>query len=539
MQSFIHVLDWRANVHPQVTALADDRGAVYSYAALRAEVERKAGGWAAVGVRPGDVVAILAKNSADFLVHAFAVMRAGATPAFVNWRLSARELTEVLDLVEAVAIAADVEFTGLADAAWPDDAGAAARVVIGGGPVPPGWQDGAALAGPVPSRPALTGDSVLALVHTSGTTGRAKAIPLRHGALMMSVADFAIEVGDQVTGSRHLQILPLFHLGGFGQCMQALLTAGTVHIHTNFKPAAVIDAIEADRIEFFTAGPSLIDMLVAEVHRREAANVPSREAANSSSTGLSSLREIAYGTAPITPSSLTAAVETFGCRFRQIYGNTESQSMISLLSPEDHQPGHPRLGSAGKVMFGWEVRVVDTDGRDLPFDTPGELLIRGESLFAGYWRDADATAAAFAPGGWYRTGDIGRLTADGYLYILDRAKDMIISGGENIFPAEVEAVLAGHPAVADVAVVGRPDDKWGEAVHAVIIPEAGQAGSVTAEEVIAWCRERLAHFKCPRSVEFTASFPRTTTGKVLKRELRAQLSAADKTGPEKTGEVRP
>jgi acyl-CoA synthetase (AMP-forming)/AMP-acid ligase II len=540
-------------VHPQVTALADDRGVAYSYAELRAEVERRAGGWAGLGVRPGDVVAILGKNSADFLVHAFAVMRAGATPAFVNWRLSARELEEVLALVQPAAIAADAEFTGLADAAWPAarSAGEAPdRAVIGGGPVvggpvvggpvvggpvvggpvvggtvPPGWRDGATLSGLVPPRPVLTGDTVLALVHTSGTTGRAKAIPLRHGALMMSVADFAIEVGDQVAGSRHLQILPLFHLGGFGQCLQALLTAGTVYIHTAFNPAAVIDAIEADRIEFFTAGPSLIDMLVAEVRRRGPAD-------------LSSLREIAYGTAPITPSSLTAAVQTFGCRFRQIYGNTESQSMISLLPPQDHQPGHPRLDSAGKVSFGWEVRIVGPNGSVLPPDTPGELLIRGETLFSGYWRDPDATAAAFADGGWYRTGDIARLTADGYLYILDRAKDMIISGGENIYPAEVEAVLAGHPAVADVAVVGRPDATWGEAVHAMIILAAGQEGAVTAEEVIGWCRERLAHFKCPKSVEFTTSFPRTTTGKVLKRELRAQLAEQDKAGHDETGEPR-
>jgi acyl-CoA synthetase (AMP-forming)/AMP-acid ligase II len=202
--------------------------------------------------------------------------------------------------------------------------------------------------------------------------------------------------------------------------------------------------------------------------------------------------------------------------------------MISLLPPEDHQPGHPRLDSAGKVSFGWEVRIVGPNGSVLPPDTPGELLIRGECLFSGYWRDPEATAAAFAPGGWYRTGDIARLTADGYLYILDRAKDMIISGGENIYPAEVEAVLAGHPAVADVAVVGRPDARWGEAVHAMIILPAGQAGAVTAEEVIGWCRERLAHFKCPKSVEFTTAFPRTTTGKVLKRELRAQLAEQDK-----------
>ena len=515
MQSWIHVIEWRANTRPDLTALVDDRGAAYTYAQLKAEVERKAGGWAGLlrgGGGPGDVVAIVAKNSADFLVHAFALMRAGATPAFVNWRLSGRELTEVLTLVEPKAIAADAEFTGLVGAAWPE---ALPRVVIGGGPVPGGWVDGATLAGvsgSVPPRPALTGDAVLALVHTSGTTGRAKAIPLRHGALMMSVADFAIEIGDQVAGSHHLQILPLFHLGGFGQCLQAILTAGTVYIHTAFDPAAVIDAIEADRIEFFTAGPSLIDMLVAEIRRRDG-------------TDLSSLREIAYGTAPITPSSLTAALEAFGCRFRQIYGNTESQSMISLLAPEDHQPGHPRLGSAGRVSFGWEVRIVDPDGRDLGFEEAGELLIRGEPLFSGYWRDPEATAAAFAAGGWYRTGDIGTLTADGYLYILDRAKDMIISGGENIYPAEVEAVLARHPAVADVAVLGRQDPTWGEAVHAVIIPASGQ--TVPAGEIIAWCRDRLAHFKCPKSVEFTDALPRTTTGKVLKRELRAQLAGRE------------
>jgi acyl-CoA synthetase (AMP-forming)/AMP-acid ligase II len=515
MQSWIHVIEWRATVRPEVTALVDDRGAVFSYAALRAEVERRAGGWAGIGAGPGATVAVVAKNSADFLVHAFALMRAGATPAFVNWRLSAGELAGVLALVEPAAVAADAEFTGLVDAVV---AGSLPRVVIGGGPVPDGWLDGGPLAGAVPPRPELSGDTVLALVHTSGTTGKAKAIPLRHGALMMSVADFAIEIGDQVAGSHHLQILPLFHLGGFGQCLQALLTAGTVYIHTAFSPPAVIDAIERDRIEFFTAGPSLIDMLVAEIRRRGGPGPGGPD--------LSSLREIAYGTAPITPSSLAAALEAFGCRFRQIYGNTESQSMISLLAPEDHQPGHPRLASAGRISFGWEVRIVDPDdpdGADLPADTPGELLIRGECLFSGYWRDPEATAAAFATGGWYRTGDIASLTPDGYLYVRDRAKDMIISGGENIYPAEVEAVLARHPAVAEAAVVGRPDPTWGEAVHAVIIPVDGSSAS--PDDIVAWCRDQLAHFKCPKTAEFTGSLPRTTTGKVLKRELRAQLAS--------------
>ncbi len=516
MQSWIHVIDWRATVHPDVTALTDDRGATLSYSLLRAEIEKRSGGWAALGIGPGDVVAIVARNSADFLVQAFALMRAGATPAFLNWRLSARELNEIFTLVDPAAVAADAEFTGLVDSALPLPV---IRVAIGGGgPVPPGWMDGGALTGRVPPRPELTGEAILALVHTSGTTGKAKAIPLRHGALMQSVADFAIEIGDQVTGSRHLQVLPLFHLGGFGQCLQALLTAGTVHIRTSFSPAAVIDAIERDKIEFFTAGPSLIDMLVAEIGERESAD-------------LSSLREIAYGTAPITPSSLTAAMAAFGCRFRQIYGNTESQSMVSLLAPDDHEPGNPLLASAGQVAFGWEVRVVDPDGNDVPDDAPGELLIRGECLFSGYWGDPDATEAAFTEDGWYRTGDIARLSADRYLFILDRTTDMIISGGENVYPAEVEAVLAQHPSVADVAVVGRPDPTWGEAVHAVMI--ARPDADATPEEIITWCRDRLAHFKCPQTAEFTRELPRTTTGKVLKRELRAQLAERDaaETGP--------
>ncbi len=508
MQSWIHVIEWRATVHPDTPALIDDRGARYSYAELRAAFEGYAGGWADLGVRPGDRVAVVAKNSADFLVHAFAILRAGATPAFVNWRLSAGEMAEVLALVEPAAAAADAEFATLLDSAAP---GLARKVIIGGqrGAVTAGWRDGAALTGAVPPRPPLLASDVLALVHTSGTTGKAKAIPLRHGALLVSVAGFALEIGDQVTGSRHLQVLPLFHLGGFGQCMQALLTAGTVYIHSGFSPAAVIDAIERDRIEFFTAGPSLIDMLVAEIRRR-------------GTSDLSSLKEIAYGTAAITPTSLTAAIEAFGCRLRQIYGNTESQSMISLLAPEDHEPGHPHLASAGRVSFGWEVRIADPADRAaaaLPAGATGEILIRGECLFSGYWRDPDATAAALTADGWYRTGDIGRLTDDGYLYILDRARDMVISGGENIFPAEVEAVLASHPGIAEVAVIGRPDPVWGEAVHAVIHLAAG--AQVSPEEIIGFCRDRLAHFKCPKSVEFSGPLPRTTTGKVRRRELRA------------------
>ncbi|TDC48908.1 fatty acid--CoA ligase [Actinomadura sp. KC345] len=509
MQSWIHVIDWRATVRPDAPALIDDRGSRYTYRELWDALELRAGGWSELGVGAGDVVAVMAKNSADFLVHALALMRVGAVPAFINWRMSPSELTGLFELLEPVAVAADAEFVPSVEKAGGVPG---ATVVIGGGDVPDGWTGGGALSAPPPPRPPLTGEEVMALLHTSGTTGRPKGIPLRHNALVQALSAFALEIGDQVAGSRHLQIMPLFHLAGFGQALQTFLTAGTLYVHTVFEPPAVVDAIERDRIEFFTAGPSLIDMLVAEVRRRETA------------PELGSIREIAYGSAPITPSSLEAALEVLGCRFRQIYGNSECQSMVSLLAPEDHRPDHPHLGSAGRIVYGWEVRVVDAAGAEVPAGTPGELLIRGETLLRGYWRDPEATREAFTADGYYRTGDVVRLTPDRYLYVLDRAKDMIISGGENVYPAEVEAALSGHPGVREAAVIGVPHPRWGEAVHALIVPEPGAA--VGPDEIVAWCRDRLAGFKCPKTVRFTDDLPRTTTGKVLKRELRRRHADA-------------
>ncbi|MBD2898140.1 Long-chain-fatty-acid--CoA ligase FadD13 [Actinomadura sp. RB99] len=513
MQSWIHVLEWRASAHRDRTAVRDDRGARLTYGELLDAVERRAGGWSALGIGDGDVVAVMARNSADFLVHALALMRAGAIPAFVNWRLAAPELARLRALLTPVAAVADPAFTATVDAAAP---GLRARVVIG--TADGGWVPDAGLDAPPPPRPAerLSATGVFGLMHTSGTTGRPKAIPLDNASLIRSLSGFAIEIGDQVPGSRHLQLMPLFHLAGFAQAMQCLLTAGELIVHAAFHPGAVVDAIETDRVEFFTAGPTLIDMLVAEVRGRAVR------------PDLSALREIQYGSAPITPASLRAALDTLGCRFRQIYGNTECQSFISLLHPDDHVPDGPHLASAGNVTLGWEVRVVGPDGAEVPPGEPGELLIRGDSLTTGYWRDPDATAAAFTPDGWYRTGDVVRIDADGYLFVVDRAKDMIISGGENVFPAEVEAALAEHPDVAEVAVIGVPDERWGEAVHAVVVAAPGTAPS--GPDLINWVRARIAHFKCPRTIEFADALPRNATGKVVKTDLRNARRRQPETG---------
>ena len=466
-------------------------------------VERRAGGWAAIGVTSGDLVAVVARNSSEYLIETLALMRAGAVPALVNWRLGTAELEDLFALLGPVAVLADPISASMIDAIGRPEH----RIVLGEDERP-GWVPAASRDGTPPPRPVerLGASSTVAILHTSGTTGRPKAIPLTNGALIRSLAGFAIEIGDMVAGSPQLQLMPMFHLAGLSQALQCLLTGGKLHVLPAFDANRVVDEIERNAIQFFTAAPTIIAALVDEVRGR-----PERPT-------LSSLREIQYGAAPMPEPLLRDAIDVLGCRFRQIYGMTEAQSFVSLLHPRDHVPGSPRLRTAGQVALGWEVRIVDHAGHDVAAGDPGELLIRSDALFPGYYRDPDATAAAFTEDGWYRTGDVGTLDQDGYLSIVDRAKDMVISGGENIYPAEVEAVLRGHPDVDDVAVIGIPDERWGERVHAVLVARGGT--NPGPDEIIGWTRERLAHFKCPRSVELVDELPRNATGKILKRDLR-------------------
>jgi acyl-CoA synthetase (AMP-forming)/AMP-acid ligase II len=236
-------------------------------------------------------------------------------------------------------------------------------------------------------------------------------------------------------------------------------------------------------------------------------------------TDFSNLKLIIYGASPIPLDLLRRSMETFKCGFAQTYGLTETSGGITWLPPEDHDPnGNERMRSCGKPHSLAEIRVVDATGRVLPVGEVGEIICRSPQNMKGYWNLPDATASTVR-GEWLHTGDAGYLDADGYIYIHDRVKDLIVSGGENIYPAEVESVLFGHPAIADVAVIGVPDDTWGEAVKAVVVKKDG--AEVTAEEIVSFARERMAHFKAPRSVDFVAALPRNPSGKILKRELRA------------------
>jgi long-chain acyl-CoA synthetase len=488
--SLVHVLEWRAAVHPEAVALTDHLGAELTYGGLAAAMDQSAARYAAAGIRPGDVVPVIARNQVGWVTAMFGLIRLGALPAAVNWRLSEPEVAALLRLMRPAAVLADDDCAELASrAAGP--LGAAVPVLTGFG----------SGAGSPPARPVerpverLRGPEPAILLHTSGTTGRPKLVPLTHQQLIAAVVFMSLEVPEAAPGARHLSALPLFHVAGLANLSYVLFTGGHLHVLGGFEPAGFVDELVSRRIQLTQLVPTLIQAVTAEVGSRA---VP---------PDLSHLVEIVYGASPIRPDVLERAVTVLGCRFRQNYASSETGPLpICSLPPEDHDPVRGRLATAGRPSLGWEVRLGEQ----------GEIQVRGAFPLPGYWQDPQASAAVLTPDGFYRTGDAGVLDADGYVTIVDRLKDIVISGGENVFPAEVEAVLLQHPGVADVAVIGIPDERWGETVHAVVVASP----ELDAGELVAWARERLAGFKCPTSVSVVAGLPRNATGKVLRAALR-------------------
>ena len=489
MLTLVHVLEWRAAVQPGQAAVSDDRGAELSYAQLLAGVEAAAGAFAAAGVGPGDVVPVLARNQAGWVTAVLGLIRAGALPAAVNWRLAAPEVTALLELMKPAVAVTDDDCAALAAAAA---APLSVRVL-------PGL--GAAATVPPPPRPAgrLRGAEPAILVHTSGTTGRPKLVPLTHDQLITAVTFMSLEVLEARPGARHLSALPLFHVAGLANLAYVLFTGGHLHLLGGFDPAGFVDELAGRRIQLTQLVPVLIAAVTREVSSR--AQPPD----------LSSLIEIVYGASPIRPDALERAVTVLGCRFRQNYASSETGPLpVSSLSPADHDPARGRLATAGRPSLGWEVRLGEL----------GEIQVRGAAPLPGYWNDPEATAATLTPDGFYRTGDVGTIDADGFITIAERLKDMVITGGENVYPAEVEAVLAAHPGVGDVAVIGIPDERWGETVHAVVVAGPGSGPDFDPGELLSWARMRLAAFKCPTGVTVLPELPRNATGKVLRAALR-------------------
>lgn len=301
--------------------------------------------------------------------------------------------------------------------------------------------------------------------------------------------------------------MPVFHIAGSGWGVAGMHVGGEAVLHRDVDPASILDAIPRYGVTIALFVPAVIQFLL--MHPECA------------TTDFSTLEAIVYGASPISEEILRRAIEVFGCNFMQAYGLTETCGGICMLRPEDHDLARAHLlRSCGKPYDWVELRIVDPDtGDDLPTGRVGEIWTRSEQNMKGYWGMSDATAETVTREGWLRTGDAGYLDEDGYLYLHDRIKDMVVSGGENVYPAEVENTLMAHPGVADVAVIGVPDDKWGETVKAIVV--RAQGSEVTESELVSYARERLAHYKCPRSVDFTTeALPRNPSGKLLKRVLR-------------------
>jgi long-chain acyl-CoA synthetase len=466
------------------------------------------------GLGVGDRIAFLDRNGIAYFDFLFGGSLIGAVNVAVNWRLAPAEMASVIDDSGAQLLVVHSEYLA-ALAGMASGLPAVRRIVVIGGPAGvaadaravsfAAWVEGCP-----PEDPGHVGgpDEVSMQLYTSGTTGLPKGVMLTNRNLSTAISEAGItfHISDDTVS---LVAMPLFHIGGSGWALCAMSRGGRSIILRDVDPNVLLELIAVERITEMFVVPAVLMLVLATPSLKEA--------------DLSSLRLIFYGASPISEDVLVKCLAAFGCAFCQVYGMTETTGAITALSFEDHDPDGPRRGllrSAGKPHQSVALRVVDPDsGLDAALGEVGEVWTRSPYNMAGYWRKPEETAATIDAEGWLRTGDAGYFDADGYLYLHDRIKDMVVSGGENVYPAEVENVLLAHPAIIDAAVIGVPDPKWGETVKAIVVLAPGE--TLDEAGVIAHCRDRLAHYKCPTSVDVADALPRNPSGKILKRELRA------------------
>lgn len=507
-------MDWTiANVvrhgaiaHPTRTALRY-RDAAFSYGHLDTCSNRVARGLLALGIQSGDRVAMLDKNSPEQFDILFGVSKARAVSVPVNWRLAPREIALVLNDARASVLFVGAEYLSIIKDIRDELKWLKHSFVFERADEFASYTAWMLKQSAEELKVEIVPDEVALQLYTSGTTGAPKGVMLTNRNLF-TLFDQLGKYWQLDADTRSIVCMPMFHIGGAAWALACMHYGGTVVLMQTFDAAGVLRLIEDERATHINLVPAMIRAMV--------------DSPGISKHDYSSLRFVLYGTAPISKPLLIAALEVFQCPFVQVYGLTETTSAITQLDAADHQVGGPRealLSSAGRPYPWVEAKIVNPSTLEpCPAGETGELWVRSAQNMKGYWMNEEATAAIIDEFGWLRTGDCGYFDRDGYLFLTDRVKDMIVSGGENVYPKEAENLLAEHPLVAEASVIGVPHPTWGETAKAVVVLNAG--AQIPEQELIRWLRARLAHYKCPTSVEFVPELPRNAAGKVLKRALR-------------------
>jgi acyl-CoA synthetase (AMP-forming)/AMP-acid ligase II len=509
-------LDFYAREQPDVEfAVFGDRRVTYREADV--EVNRLANAFASSGLQIGDRVALLSKNSIEYALLFYGASKAGVVPVPLNYRMAAPEWVYIINDAQPRMLIASAAYVSIVDG-FRSELKTIERFVAIDADGAEGWDDYRRWIAAQPSTPpdrVVTNDDDVYQMYTSGTTGHPKGAVLTHGAVTSQLTQIGL-VYSGMPGDRTLIVAPLYHAAAAATAFVTVYLGGCLYIQEDFNPLEVVRALSEEHVTFTTLVPAMIQACLVFVP--DIAERPYDE-----------LRRITYGASPIAEETLRRAAHTFKCEFIQAYGMTETTAVVSYLLPADHERAltdKPHLLlSAGRPLVGTEIRIVDEEGNRVPNGTIGEIIARGPQLMRGYWNMPDESAQALRDG-WLYTGDAGVLDDEGYVYVQDRVKDMIVSGGENVYPRVVEDVLFQHPAVADAAVIGVPDEQWGEAVKAIVVRRAD--ASATAEEIMEFCRGKLGGYERPRSVDFVNTLPRNPSGKVLKRQLREPYWAGHK-----------
>lgn len=462
----------------------------------------------AEGLKKGDRIAYLGKNSDHYFELLFGAAKIGVVMTPVGWRLAPPEVAYIVADAGAPLLFVGPEVVGAAREALAELKAVrpiAMEPCEADWPLYEDWREAHSDADPGIQ---ISETDVAVQLYTSGTTGKPKGAMLSHlntlgGRRKAAEANMAWNTWTPEDVS--LVAMPVGHIGGTGWGIVGLVNGAKGVVAREFDPFKVLDYIERDRISKMFMVPAAMQIVVRQPRARE--------------VDYSRLKYILYGASPIPLDLLRECMEVFKCGFCQQYGMTETCGTIVYLPPEDHDPaGNPRMRAAGVPMPGVEIKIINEAGETVGPGVVGEVCIRSVQNMVGYWHLPEATASTVGADGWLRSGDAGYLDEDGYLFIHDRVKDMIISGAENIYPAEVESAVYGHPDVAEVAVIGVPDEKWGESVKAIVAPKPGT--NPDPEEIIAFAKTRIASFKAPKSVDFIEALPRNASGKILRRELR-------------------